>query len=166
MDAIWCAVVSDQWGNAVDVERQRRRYWALAASLHHHFAYLLTYLYNTQHHNHVHLDNGRSGGELSTFSTRSPAQTQAVQAMISYLWDIPVDITGQWDATTRRASRTVLDRIGIADDLDSSADAWRAFLQASTRRFPAGKGFDPIKSGPGDVLSPEPARGWSTTRRR
>lgn len=125
----------DLWQTASDLDQRRRRYWALAASLHHDFAYVLTYLYNAQHHNHIHVDNGRSGSGLSTFSTRSPAQVQAVQAMINYLWDLSVDITGRWDAATRRASRTVLDRIGVAADLDASVEAWRTFLRSGAARF-------------------------------
>lgn len=96
---------------------------------------MLTYLYNAQHHNHIHVDNGRSGSGLSTFSTRSPAQVQAVQAMINYLWDISVDITGHWDAASRRASRTVLERIGVDADLDSGVEPWRTFLSAGAARF-------------------------------
>lgn len=156
----------DQGRNGADVDRQRRRYWALAASLHHDFAYVLTYLYNTQHHNHIHVDNGRSGSGLSTFSTRSPAQTQAIQAMISYLWDIPVDITGRWDATTRRASRTVLDRIEVADDLETSVDAWRASCGPAPGAFLPSRGSGPIRRDLGADPSPGTAQDWSTTRRR
>ncbi len=125
----------DQWRTADDLPTQRRRYWALAASLHRDFAYVLTYLYNAQHHNHIHVDNGRSGADLSVLSTRSVAQVQSVQAMLSYLWDTPVEITGSWDGATRDASRTVLDRLEIDDDLDGSTAAWHGFLTASTGRF-------------------------------
>jgi hypothetical protein len=125
----------DRWQHAADLVVQRRRYWALVASLHRDFAYVLTYLYDAQHHNHVHVDNGRSGPGLSELSTRSGAQVQAVQAMLSYLWDQPVEITGSWDAATRAASRTVLDRLEIAADLDGSTEAWHGFLSAGTRRF-------------------------------
>jgi hypothetical protein len=126
----------DRWGSetGATLEQARRQYWALAASLHLHFAYVLTYLYNAQHHNHIHLDNGRSGDQLSSFSTRSRVQVQAVQAICTYLWDEPVELTGRWDTATRRASRRVLEQTGVDDDLDSSRDAWSAFLTSSTGR--------------------------------
>lgn len=126
----------DRWRSSAgtDLQRALRRYWALAASLHHDFAYVLTYEYNATHVNHIHVDNGRSGGKLSTFSTSSTSQLQAVQAICTHLWDEPVTVTGRWDADTRAASSRVLDRIGHGGDLDDSATAWRTFLKASVPR--------------------------------
>lgn len=126
----------DRWSaeTGAALDQARRQYWALAASLHLHFAYVLTYLYNAQHHNHMHLDNGRSGDQLSSFSTRSRVQVQAVQAICTYLWDEPVELTGRWDGATRRASRRVLEQTDVDDDLDSSRAAWSAFLTSSTGR--------------------------------
>jgi hypothetical protein len=126
----------DRWqsSSGATLERSLRQYWALAASLHLHFAYVLTYLYNTQHHNHIHFDNGRSGAEPPTLSTRSRVQVQAVQAICTYLWDAPVEITGRWDQATQRAARSALDRAEIADDLDSSDESWWSFLAASVPR--------------------------------
>jgi hypothetical protein len=126
----------DLWRSDTGARRERalRRYWALAASLHQDFAYVLTYPYNARHHNHIHVDNGRSGSSRSTLSTRSPSQLQAVQAICTHLWDEPVDITGAWDRPTRAATRRVLDRIGEPDHLDDSVKAWRAFLSASVPR--------------------------------
>jgi len=126
----------DQWQQSTGAARERalRQYWALAASLHLDFAYVLTYLYNAAHHNHIHIDNGRSGGQPSTLSTRSQVQLQAVQAICRYLWNEPVEITGRWDQATRRASRSVLDRAEVGDALDESVESWRSFLTASVAR--------------------------------
>ena len=126
----------DQWQaqSGAALERSLRGYWALAASLHRQFSYVLTYLYNPQHHNHIHLDNGRSGAGPSTLSTRSTVQVQAVQAICTHLWDTPVEITGRWDQATRQATRQVLDRLEIPADLDEGVDAWSGFLTASTGR--------------------------------
>lgn len=123
----------DRWrtSSGTELKRSLRRYWALAASLHHDFAYVLTYEYNATHANHIHVDNSRSGSKLSTLSTSSPTQLQAVQAICTHLWDEPVTVTGRWDGDTRAASRRVLDRIGYGGDLDDSAGVWRAFLKAS-----------------------------------
>lgn len=126
----------DRWRSSTGTELQRalRRYWSLAASLHHDFAYVLTYEYNATHANHIHVDNSRSGGKLSTLSTSSPSQLQAVQAICTHLWDEQVPVTGRWDGDTRAASRRVLHRIGHGGDLDDSAAAWRAFIKASVPR--------------------------------
>ena len=123
----------DRWrsGGAAALARARRHYWTVAAGLHLRFAYVLTYLYNDAHANHIHVDNGRSGAELSVLSTRSQVQVQAVQAIATYRWDSPVELTGRWDSATRRATRSVLDRLGIPGDLTDSPDTWRAFLTAS-----------------------------------
>ena len=126
----------DQWRNETGaaLEEARRGYWRVAASLHRRFAYVLTYLYNDQHANHIHVDNGRSEGELSTFAARSRVQVQAVQAICTFLWDEPVPLTGRWDGATRAATRRVLDRIGVADDLDEDPETWHRFLAASASR--------------------------------
>lgn len=47
----------------------RKRYWAAAASLHRHFTYVITYPYNSAHHNHIHIDNQVSGSGNSVFNT-------------------------------------------------------------------------------------------------
>jgi hypothetical protein len=126
----------DQWRDApaAELEATRRSYWALAAGLHLRFAYVLTYLYNARHANHIHLDNGRSGSELSTFGTRSRAQVQAVQAMLTYLWAEPVELTGRWDGPTRDAARRVADQLELPRDLADDPESWRGFLRASAAR--------------------------------
>lgn len=125
----------DQWRSleGARLDAARRRYWSLAAGLHQRFAYVLTYLYDEQHANHIHVDNGRSGDTDSTFSSRSEVQVQAVQALCSYLWDSPVELTGQWDAATRTVAGRVLDRIGLDDAMDAPG-SWSGFLAASASR--------------------------------
>jgi hypothetical protein len=119
---------------AAELEASLRSYWALAAGLHLRFAYVLTYLYNARHANHIHLDNGRSGPELSTFRTRSRVQVQAVQAMLTYLWAQPVELTGRWDGPTRDAARRVTDQLELTADLADATESWHAFLRASATR--------------------------------
>lgn len=111
----------------------RRGYWALAAHLHIHFAYVLTYLFDDLHRNHIHVDNSRSGNGFSTFRSGSRAQVQAVQAIARYLWEEPVELTGRWDAATRSASGRVLRTLGRTGDLTNSGN-WHAYLRASARR--------------------------------
>lgn len=131
------AVVScryDLWrADTATLDAERRRYWALAASLHARFAYVLTYLYDEAHHNHIHLDDSVSRGARPTFRTTSRTQCQSVQAMCSYLWGRPVELTGRWDAATREATSSVLDDLGRRGTL-ASAGNWVAFCEASALR--------------------------------
>lgn len=128
--------VSCRWDRWRDLEGTalalaRRRYWTLAAGLHQRFAYVLTYLYDAQHANHIHVDNGRSGNADSTFSSRSGVQVHVVQALCSYVWDDPVELTGTWDTPTQDAAARVLDGLGLDADLEAS---WQAFLGAAVAR--------------------------------
>ena len=125
----------DRWRSleGARLDEARRRYWALAAGLHVRFAYVLTYLYDGQHANHVHVDNGRSADIDSTFSPRSTVQVQAVQAVCRYLWSQPLELTGRWDAATQRATGQVLDGLGLDDSLTATG-SWPGFLNAAVAR--------------------------------
>ncbi len=122
----------DQWRSerGATLRRELRRYWTVAASLHRDFAYVLTYLYDAAHRNHIHVDNGRSGAGPSVFEPRSPSQVQAVQTICTQLWSRPVEVTGRWDPATRWATGAILDGLNAPDDLTDPA-GWRAFLDAS-----------------------------------
>ncbi|SDT15036.1 Extensin-like protein C-terminus [Friedmanniella luteola] len=125
----------DRWRSleGARLDEARRRYWALAAGLHARFSYVLTYLYDAQHANHVHVDNGRSGDGDPTFSPRSGVQVDVVQAVCRYLWAQPVELTGRWDAATRRGVAAVLDSLGLDDDL-GAAGSWTGLMTAAAAR--------------------------------
>lgn len=123
----------DLWGGDPSPE-QVRGYWALAASLHLHFAYVLTYLYDEAHANHIHVDNGRSGADMSVFTGTSRVQNEAVQAICTHLWEEPLEVTRDWDSPTRRAVQNVLDRLGVEGRL-TSQPVWQEFLRASVRQW-------------------------------
>jgi Extensin-like protein C-terminus len=123
----------DQWKNSSDAPSRLREYWRLAAGLHLRFAYVLTYLYDTRHHNHIHIDNGRSGTELSAFSPRSRVQVQAAQAIATHLWQRPVAVTGEWDRATRSTIATILDELDLPTSLGGK-ESWHGFLTAAIRR--------------------------------
>jgi hypothetical protein len=125
----------DRWRSldGARLDEARRRYWAVAAGLHARFSYVLTYLYDAQHANHLHVDNGRSGTGDPTFSPRSGVQVDAVQAVCRYLWGQPVELTGRWDAATRRAAAAVLDELGLDDDLQA-AGSWTGLMGAAAVR--------------------------------
>lgn len=126
----------DLWSKlpAEQAAGHRRRYWALAASLHLHFAYVLTYLFDAAHRNHIHVDNGVSGTGMSRFDKTSRVQNQALQAICSHLWDTPIEVTGVWDDATKRATSQVLERLERSGDAATNDDNWVALLTASVGR--------------------------------
>ena len=105
-------------------------YWRLAASLNKWFTYTLTYSYNEQHHNHIHIDNGVSGYEATGFSERSNAQVQAVQGIARHVFGLPVAESGRYDGETREAVREIQRGAGITVPL-RDPEGWRAFLDAA-----------------------------------
>lgn len=135
VDGSFLSCRHDQWQSSTGaaLRRTQRRYWALAASLHRRFAYVVTYPYNADHHNHIHVDNARSGRGPSQFSPSSPTQLQAVQAISTHVWDRPLDITGRWDAATRRATAEVLAELDHGGNL-ASAGGWDSYLGAAAAR--------------------------------
>lgn len=126
----------DQWQSLAGtaLSQAQRQYWALAASLHREFAYVVTYPYNTDHHNHIHVDNARSGSSRSVFNPRSPTQVQAIQAISTHVWERPVEPSGVWDAATRRATAAVLTDLGQSGGL-TAAGGWDRYLAASAGRL-------------------------------
>ncbi|MTB71521.1 hypothetical protein GGG17_05960 [Arsenicicoccus sp. MKL-02] len=126
----------DLWQNSSGAQRAalERAYWRLAASLHHDFASVLTYLYDEAHHNHIHVDDGRSGPTGSTFSPGSRIQVQAVQAMCRHVWGFDIRPSGSWDDDTRSATQEVLARAGAGGRLTQGQRHWRAFLDATARQ--------------------------------
>lgn len=118
----------DSWGpgNADEL----RAYWRLAASLHAHFAYTLTYLYNQEHNNHIHVDNTVSGSGPTQFNQASRVQVQLVQAACKYVHGRSVEITGSWDSQTRSELRAVQKSLGITRPL-ADPQGWQDFLRAT-----------------------------------
>lgn len=118
----------DRWapGDAT----QLRDYWRLAASLHLHFGYTLTYLYDDEHRNHIHVDNAVSGWGAPSFRPRSEVQVHMVQAACQRVFGAAVDITGVFDDQTREALRPIQASLGITRPLTDD-DGWREFLRAT-----------------------------------
>ncbi len=118
----------DEWGPGTTA--QRRDYWRLAASLHLHFGYTLTYLFDEAHENHIHVDNATSRWDPTTFRAGSRVQVQMVQAACSHVFGADVEVTGKWDGQTEDAVRPIQASLGITRPL-SDADGWREFLRAT-----------------------------------
>lgn len=113
------------------------RYWAVAASLHYHFAYVITYPYKSsnglyEHRNHIHIDNQASGNVNSVFST-STTQVQFVQHALYHVWGYTVvGLDGVWGPQTADYASRALDRSGAAGALTSQAN-WQRFCLTTTR---------------------------------
>lgn len=124
----------DRWkdDSAAAMQRARRLYWRTVAGLHTEFADVLTYLYDSAHANHVHIDIGRFGPEgAPRLIERSRAQVQCVQAISRYVWNrTEVELTGDYDTITRDATTAVLADHG-GGELHQGSEAWRAFMVAS-----------------------------------
>ncbi len=118
----------DVWGPGSAT--QIRDYWRLAASLHAHFSYTLTHLYNRAHHNHIHVDNARSQWDPPTFRSRSRTQVRIVQSALRHVFGADVEVNGEWNSPTRDSLRTIQASLGITRPV-SDADGWREFLRGT-----------------------------------
>lgn len=132
----------DRWRRSPHRAEIRARYWALAASLHHRFRHVLTYLYDADHHNHIHVDNAVYGQyQDALFDPESSSQVQHVQACCRYVWGLRTRITSDWNSQTRRHCTEVLRRCGVEQGtIVDSNYGWRMFnyatlLQGTGRRL-------------------------------
>lgn len=132
-DRLLVSARTDLWHEVSPARRAdlERRYWTLAASLHLHFAYVLTHHFDALHANHIHVDNGISGSHMSRFDRESRVQNQAVQAICRSIWGQTGEVTGEW-ADTRTIATPVLSQLGISDLRKQST--WQGFLRASVAR--------------------------------
>lgn len=132
-DEVLVSARTDLW-HTVGAARRReleRGYWALAASLHLHFAYVLTHHFDALHANHLHVDNGASGAGRSRVDATSRVQAQAVQGICRALWGVDGEVTGSWRDARRMAAGVQRSlRLGAVD----TQAGWQGFLRASMRR--------------------------------
>jgi hypothetical protein len=108
-------------------------YWAGVAGLNYHTHYVLHYLYNSEHYNHVHADNQVSGGGNPSFSTGSRTQILAAQAALKYIWGYSgISVDGGWGPQTDSYSRQAIARAGGSNGLTTSGN-WQVFNRATLR---------------------------------
>ena len=122
----------DQWQNYTGdaLTTVRKRYWGTLATLHYSFRHVISHLDNSEHHNHVHIDNAVSGSGDSSYSTSSSTQTLYVQAACRYIWGYQTAIDGQWGPQTQRDSSAALARAG-SDGVITTQSRWLAFNTAT-----------------------------------
>lgn len=117
----------DLWG---EDPTQLKLYWRLAASLAKHFNYTLTYRYNQQHHNHIHIDNGASGYDTFGFNARSATHITLLQGIARYVYALDVPDDGVLGPSTLDAARQIQRANSITAKL-ASVEGWGAFLDAA-----------------------------------
>lgn len=98
-------------------------YLGIEAILRKHLPTVLDYNYNTDHHDHLHIDLGGSIG----FRTNSQARVFFLQAALTHVLNIPVGIDGDWGTETSGATEVALERLGISGAL-TERPVWLQFL--------------------------------------
>ncbi|WP_052460008.1 extensin family protein [Tessaracoccus massiliensis] len=106
-----------------------RLYWRLAASVAKHFNYTLTYRYNEQHHNHIHIDNGVSGYEPFGFNGGSRTHVSLLGNVLTWVFGMEVPGDGGFRSLAD-AVRQVQRANGITRPL-ATVDGWAAFLDVA-----------------------------------
>ena len=125
----------DVWRDKSDMSFWRTRYWGLMGSLHYRFRHVISYLDNSNHHNHIHVDDAvYSLTGDSRFDSSSTTQTLFVQAACTWVWGETTARDGDYGPNTRTASNAVLRRIGRSGYLHDNQANWQAFCQNTYTR--------------------------------
>lgn len=103
-------------------------YLGVEAVLRKHFGTVLNYLYNSDHHDHLHVDDGSEVG----FVRSSKARVLFVQAALTHVLGTPVDIDGAYGPETEGGLRTAFERLGLTGDINAR-EVWLEFLTRITR---------------------------------
>lgn len=112
----------------LNYQSDKKFYLGVEAVMRKHFGTVLNHLYNADHRDHLHLDDGTEVG----FSASSRSRVLFVQAAIVHVFDVAIDIDGVFGDQTEGAIRTVFQRLGISQSLNSS-QGWLAFLTGVAR---------------------------------
>ena len=104
----------------------RKFYFGVEAVLRKHFGTVLDYLYNADHRDHFHVDDGSEVG----FRGSSTSIVSFVQAALVYVFDLSVGasgIDGDYGSNTKAAVRQALSGLGITGDI-ANVNVWLQFL--------------------------------------
>ena len=115
--------------NAPSLAR-RQRYWALAALIRSHSAFVLHGEYNADHRDHIHQDNGGA----RPFTTASEATVKLVQAICNHIFDHSPKLTidGDFGSSSRTAASGAMHKVDLAGDIFDFGQ-WTRFLLRSGR---------------------------------
>lgn len=106
---------------ALEQPIQTHIYLAVQAICHKHFGVVLSYDFNADHHDHLHVDSSQSVAFRPVRST-----TTFVQRVARHMFGHAVHVDGEYGKLTEAALKDVLARLGIAD-IGTQA-RWKAFL--------------------------------------
>ena len=93
-----------------------------------HFGTVLNHPYNSNHHDHLNLDDGTGIG----FVRSSRSRVFFVQAALTHVLGVPVRIDGKYGSETERGLRTAFVRLGLGGDI-TTGEVWLEFLTRITR---------------------------------
>jgi hypothetical protein len=107
---------------------RRQRYWALAAIMRSHSAFVLHGHFNRAHEDHIHQDNGGT----SPFSTTSDTTVKLAQAICNHIFGASpsLAIDGAFGDKSKAAVRDAMRTVDLPGDVFDSAQ-WRRFLLRS-----------------------------------
>lgn len=110
----------------------RRYYWAFVAGLSKRFCNVLHYLSDSNHHDHVHVDNQYYGNGASLSTSRS-SQVYTVQACLKYIWGYTsVTLDGDFGPQTSSYAAQALTRMGLSGAITTTSN-FQQFLLGSVR---------------------------------
>jgi hypothetical protein len=115
--------------NAPSLHR-RQRYWALAALIRSHSAFVLHGEYNADHRDHIHQDNGGP----RPFTTSSEATVKLVQAICNHIFGHSPKLTidGNFGSSSKVAAAEAMHKVDLTGDIFDFGE-WTRFLLRSGR---------------------------------
>jgi hypothetical protein len=109
---------------------RRQRYWALAALIRSHSAFVLHGEYNPDHRDHIHQDNGGP----RPFTTSSEATVKLVQAICNHIFGHSPKLTidGNFGSSSKAAAADAMHKVDLTGDIFDFGE-WTRFLLRSGR---------------------------------
>jgi hypothetical protein len=123
-----CMFWSDRTFITVDYQTDARFYLGVESIVRKYFGTVLNYNYNASHRDHFHIDDGTEVG-----FRRVRSILLFTQAVLTEIYDDPVEIDGQYGSETADALDRVLATIDIETDLSQTTN-WLSFLNATAAR--------------------------------
>lgn len=109
----------------------RKFYFGIEAVLRKHFGIVLDYLYNSDHYDHFHIDDGVS----IDFDTSARSKVLFLQGALVFVFGLSVGSTGidgRWGDNTKNALNQALSRLGITGSI-FNRNVWLDFLTQTAK---------------------------------
>lgn len=115
--------------------KRRRRYWALAAVMRSHSAFLLHGEYNAEHRDHLHSDNGGT----FPFAASSEATVKLVQAICRHVFGFAeVAIDGDFGPKSKAAVAAAMTKLELTGDITNPSQFKRFLMRGGRLGFALG----------------------------